>query len=600
MAEIRTLGDFGKEFYGLCLAGAPIITVTTPEESRFVRFFESTLRQQLHTDKYYTWTADAAGQFQWKPKDGCYGLVGQVQRGEALATWVERLAVDRPGNERSVLIVQDGFNTMMSAGQQEVLRMCRILKREFRNQLDRLRSGTASPDGLTGLLNLVFVESEPRTGGTSGPSYLRGGWPYSLVPYIQNIDFPRPDEDTLREEVKMVLPRQVIEGVLSDDDSKKVDTLVSCGLGLTADQFFLTARRVAQEVLASAGTPERFFQALESSHYRMMNEAKHEIIRAAEGLEIYSFHGPREKVVVIGLDKLSDWLDLRRDAFLQRTPKKVPVPSGIILIGYPGTGKSTTAKFVARAWNLTLVRLDMGKVLNPYVGEAEASLRRALIICERVAPVVLWIDELEKSWGTGQGPSGDSGVTQRLLGNFIIWLQEHLGRVFVVATCNALEAIPPEFQRRGRFDEIFFVGLPNERARREIVRHMIEKHWTFRESTLARDFEGYFEEPGNLADFNRKTRLFTGAELESAVKQITYMPLYLAEGPEFTPARIFGPGGEFYEHLGEQSDYQRYHATKKDDPLRRYAQQFRLAGEHETLDALPAEQSTSAGSRANV
>ena len=134
-------------------------------------------------------------------------------------------------------------------------------------------------------------------------------------------------------------------------------------------------------------------------------------------------------------------------------------PWGVLLLGVPGCGKSLAAKAVANEWNLPLLKLDPSNLCNKYVGESESNFKRAMRAAERMAPVVLWIDELEKAFAPGGGEDG--GVSQRILGSFLSWMQERTGDVFVVATANDIQSLPPEFLRKGRFDEIFFVDLPN-------------------------------------------------------------------------------------------------------------------------------------------
>jgi hypothetical protein len=591
MPEIRNLEQFNREFYAQCQAGTPIQSVTTSEEARFITNFQNTLVDRLGTTRFYHWTAERWVIWDWNAAHQSWSNTAHPFK--PLPAWLQERVEEfekeasKKTPQHVVLLVQDGFDAMVTASlgrPDDVLRMSRILKRIFRNQLGCLRDGPAGRS--RPILNLVLLESEPRTGMSGGA--IAGGWPYHLAPYIQNIDFPLPDREILLQEIARVAPQQAPEQTEADaspaqagtDEEKALTTLVNCGLGLTADQFYMALRRLALDT----NNPQEFVSHLTDAHYRQLNEAKHSIIRSAEALEIYDFSGANEKVKVIGLDRLTDWLELRRDAFHGSTRKRAPTPAGIILIGYPGTGKSTTAKHVAKQWNVTLVRLDLGKVLNPYVGQSESALRRALIICERVEPVVLWIDELEKGLGRADD-AGDSGVTRRLLGNLIIWLQEHAGRVFVVATCNKLDAIPVEFQRRGRFDDVFFVGLPSDLARRAIVEHMIELHWQFTHPNVQESFKILFQDDELSNVFKEKTRRFTGAELESAVKKMAYTPEYQVEDPGiFTPRFVFGRSGRFYdpEILGTP-DYDKFH--KDSDPFLKQKGKYIEAGEHEQPDA---------------
>ena len=168
-----------------------------------------------------------------------------------------------------------------------------------------------------------------------------------------------------------------------------------------------------------------------------------------------------------GLRNLRRWLAQREElmkADLSRTPLRPP--KGVLLVGVPGCGKSLSAKAIASQWDLPLYRLDMSGILGMYVGQSESQLREALETADRVAPCVLWIDEIEKALATG---TGDSGTSRRLIGQFLFWLQESTSKVFMVATANDVSSLPPELLRKGRFDELFFVDLPDATDRAEIL-----------------------------------------------------------------------------------------------------------------------------------
>jgi len=185
----------------------------------------------------------------------------------------------------------------------------------------------------------------------------------------------------------------------------------------------------------------------------------------------------------------------------------LPFPKGILLLGIPGSGKSLCAKAVAVEWGLPLLKMDPSRLYNKYIGESEKNYRRAMETAERLSPVVLWIDEIEKAFPPGGGD--DSGVSQRVLGSFLTWLQERKGDVFVAATANDIDRLPPPLLRKGRFDEIFFVDLPTRDVRKEILRI----HLTRR----GRDPAGFdLEALADAADG------FTGAEIEQAVVAALY------------------------------------------------------------------------------
>lgn len=170
-----------------------------------------------------------------------------------------------------------------------------------------------------------------------------------------------------------------------------------------------------------------------------------------------------------GMGTLKEWLAARKDAFGSEKAREygLPEPKGVILLGAPGTGKSLTAKTVAREWGVPLLRLDAGKLFGSLVGQSESQTREAIKSAEACAPCVLWIDEIEKGMASG---GMDGGTSQRVFGTMLTWLQEKTAPVFVVATANDVSGLPPELLRKGRFDEIFFVDLPNLNERLEIAK----------------------------------------------------------------------------------------------------------------------------------
>lgn len=208
---------------------------------------------------------------------------------------------------------------------------------------------------------------------------------------------------------------------------------------------------------------------------------------------------------VAGLEGLKRWLSKRRASILdpdRATAFGLPFPKGILLTGVPGCGKSLCAKSVAHEWQLPLLRLDPALLYDKFVGDSEKNFKRALATAERMAPIVLWIDEIEKAFAPGGDQDG--GVSQRVFGGFLSWLQERRGDVFVVATANDVSALPPEFVRKGRFDEVFFVDLPQIEARREIFELHLRKR---------RQDPALFE----LRTLAELSAGFSGAEIEQAI-----------------------------------------------------------------------------------
>jgi SpoVK/Ycf46/Vps4 family AAA+-type ATPase len=173
---------------------------------------------------------------------------------------------------------------------------------------------------------------------------------------------------------------------------------------------------------------------------------------------------------VAGLARLKAWLAARREAFDRPEPDPtLPPPRGVLLLGVQGAGKSLSAKAIATAWSVPLLRLDPGALYDRYVGESERRLRETLEQVEAMAPIVLWIDEIEKGFASAAARSTDGGLSKRMFGTLLTWMQDHAAPVFLVATANDIEALPPELLRKGRFDEIFFVDLPGPAVREAIL-----------------------------------------------------------------------------------------------------------------------------------
>ena len=237
-------------------------------------------------------------------------------------------------------------------------------------------------------------------------------------------------------------------------------------------------------------------------------DAKKQIVERDGVLEYYPLE--QSMAEVADLAGLKEWLGKRKNILTdpQRAAKfGLSFPKGVLLVGVPGCGKSLCAKAVAMEWGLPLLKLDPGALYNKYIGETEKNFKRAMTTSERVAPVVLWIDELEKAFATGG--SEDGGVSQRVLGTFLSWMQDRRGDVFVVATANDVTKLPPEFLRKGRFDEIFFVDLPNAEARRAILDIHLNKR-------------GKNPAHYDLVQLVTATEHFSGAELEQIVVAALY------------------------------------------------------------------------------
>lgn len=236
-------------------------------------------------------------------------------------------------------------------------------------------------------------------------------------------------------------------------------------------------------------------------------DQKQQVIKKAGILEmIFS----KEKIEDIGgLENLKEWLVRKAKIYKNMNTAKqygVDIPKGVLIAGIPGCGKSLNAKAAANLFEVPLLRLDMGRLMGKYVGESEENLRNAIALAEAISPCVLWIDELEKAFAGIGGAGGAAEVTTRLFGNFLTWMQEKDSPTFVVATANDIMKLPPELLRKGRFDEIFYVGLPNEIEREKIFTIHINKRRP--------------QDIGNIdiKDLVSKTDGFSGADIEGVIK----------------------------------------------------------------------------------
>jgi SpoVK/Ycf46/Vps4 family AAA+-type ATPase len=205
-----------------------------------------------------------------------------------------------------------------------------------------------------------------------------------------------------------------------------------------------------------------------------------------------------------GLDVLKDWLLKRRHAFTQRAVDYgLPPAKGVLIIGLPGTGKSLSAKVAARVFGVPLLKLDAGRLYGGLVGQSEANLRSVIQTAEAIAPCCLWLDELEKGLaGSKSSGSTDGGTSARVLGSLLSWMQEKTAPVFVVATANDVTQLPPELLRAGRWDQLFFVDLPNLEERKEI--------WTIQVAKRRRDPKDF-----DVVQLARASEGLTGSEIEA-------------------------------------------------------------------------------------
>jgi CheY-specific phosphatase CheX len=303
--------------------------------------------------------------------------------------------------------------------------------------------------------------------------------------------------DVIRSVVDSIGTRQRVQIDLSRDDALR---LVQALQGLTVNQ----ARQVVAEAIVEDGR-------LSAADIQTVIRCKGKMIERGGILEFFPIE--ENTFQIGGFARLKAWLESARVGFSPEAKDlNLNAPKGVLFVGVQGCGKSLAAKFVAREWQLPLLKLDAGRLYEKYVGESEKNFRKATALAEAMAPVILWIDEIEKAFAQGGSAESDGGLSQRLFGSFLTWLQEKKDEVFVVGAANDLMNVPPELLRKGRFDEIFFVDLPTHEERMAIFTIHLR---------LRKQNPDNFD-LGALAD---ATEGFSGAEIEQAVISALYRSL---------------------------------------------------------------------------
>ncbi len=336
--------------------------------------------------------------------------------------------------------------------------------------------------------------------------------PAALEKAVARFRLALPKEDELRRLVHDVVNglarRQTVRVDLTDQEYRR---LVGGLKGLT---LFEAERAVTKAVLDD--------MALTAEDVEGVQRAKRELL-AREGVVDYLPPRPDDPPLG-GLERFKGWLKKRKGAFSPEAKAYgLPPPKGVILLGVQGCGKTLAARTVADGWGLPLLRLEPGQLYDKFIGESERNLDRALWLAEHMAPCVLLVDEIEKGFAGSDSSSTDGGLSRRILGRLLGWLQDRPAPVFVVATCNAVQDLPPELLRKGRFDEIFFVDLPDAAERRVIFSLHLSKRdrdpETFDLDRLAEASEG-----------------FSGAEIEQAIVSALYTAF--GEGKEIDTAAV--------------------------------------------------------------
>ena len=295
--------------------------------------------------------------------------------------------------------------------------------------------------------------------------------------------------------------KTIIRGFVKDNLNQQVDEKL-------IEEFALAFKGLTEfEILNLLALSYADDGDLTRKDLRLIFDQKQQMIKKAGILEMI----PLKETIddIGGLENLKAWFIKKAKVYKNMNNAKkygVDMPKGVLIAGVPGCGKSLNAKAAANLFEVPLLRLDMGRLMGKYVGESEGNLRSAIALAEAISPCVLWIDELEKAFAGIGGSGGGAEVTTRLFGNFLTWMQEKESPTFVVATANDITKLPPELLRKGRFDEIFYVGLPNKEEREKIFKIHITKR-----------------RPQDLKNIRVKelvsiTEGFSGADIEGVVK----------------------------------------------------------------------------------
>ena len=330
--------------------------------------------------------------------------------------------------------------------------------------------------------------------------------PKELSDLITILQFQLPVESEINYELK-----RLIESLNIEIDQQILESLTRACQGLSLERI----RRVLSKIIAT-------YKTIDENSIKLLLNEKKQIIKQTEILEYWSVDETISKVG--GVDNLKNWLKKRQTSFgVQAYNYGLPTPRGLLLVGIQGTGKSLTAKVISNEWQLPLLKLDIGKLFGGIVGESESRLRQMIEVAETISPCILWIDEIDKAFSNNNN-TGDSGTSNRVLATFISWLSEKTKPVFVVATANNVDILPLEIIRKGRFDEIFFLDLPQKQEREQIFRIHIQE---FRPNRW------------ELFDYSKLAQLseaFSGAEIRQSIIEAMYHAFY--EEREFTTEDI--------------------------------------------------------------
>ena len=461
------MADFRTQCANLLKARFPLLYIPTWEEDRALAAIRGIAQDPAlikTTRTVYTWKQTTGISAEGKPARP------ETQQPLQALEFVERCS------EPAIFVFQD-FHTYFGSNNRPPDAQ---LVRKLRDVVPALK-GSPAPK------SIIFLS----------PSLVL---PTDLQKDVTILDFDLPNFAEIKHTLEGMIEANRQGGRITIElEPEDTERLAKAALGLTLQE----AENAFARAMVENGR-------LDAGDLEVILEEKRQTIKKSGILEFVKSDLVMEDVG--GLENLKRWLHRRNNSWLDAARRySLPAPKGVLITGVPGCGKSLVAKAIASSWHLPLLRLDMGKIFSGLVGSSEENMRNAIATAEALAPSILWIDEVEKGF-SGTGSSGDGGTSTRIFGTFLTWMQEKTSAVFVVATANNIDALPPEFLRKGRFDEIFFVDLPTREERLQIFRLHATRR--FKDPALIDGWKLDDETFGRLAEL---TEGFIGAELEQVV-----------------------------------------------------------------------------------
>ena len=469
-----------EELKELIQAGYPLIYIVTPDERPVVQLLKGIVQEMKEEREYglrtwdkhhYLYDEQSGQRIVWKTKDDA-----EDKKEVPFDDAVQLLNYIRNKNQHMIHVLHD-------------FHRCYDLKRDSDRKVVRA------------LKNISYDASMPYTDGYTLRRYQNKQDDFYKHTIITSpiLDIPK-ELEKIAYVIEFSLPGKIeIEDILQSMEAEaglviraeERGTIINALLGLTESEIFYSLKKSMEKNSNHVSSKELFHE-------------KKQILKRNKTVEYVENEVSMQDVG--GMKELAKWISKRKPTFQEefRLKYRLDIPKGLLLTGVQGCGKSFMVKAIATELNLPLLRLDMGSLMSKWVGESDENLRSAIALVETVSPCVLWIDEIEKSMPSQQGNAHET--TQRMFGNLLTWLQEKTSLVFVVATANNIEQIPPELLRKGRFDEIFFVDLPTQKERKEILSiHLLKK--------------GLNPEAFNLTQLSLVCAGFSGAEIEVAINE---------------------------------------------------------------------------------